>query len=157
RVPRPVPQPRGVTGSVRPREVEGRDTGVEIERQRSRGANEWQAEMFRHGPASQLALIDDEGIDALVVDRGRGVPKNHRRAQDHTANGASEAGDTPECAQLRVEPSDRPRRETLPADLVVFQARGPHRPLEVGDLEVDDFVSPRLEPPPKGRDRMEVP
>jgi hypothetical protein len=50
-----------------------------------------------------------------------------------------------------------PGGKVLPADLAVFQARVPDRPLEVGGLEVDHLVPLRLEPPTQGRERMKVP
>ena len=138
-----------------PREVDGRDAGVEVDRQGGRHADERQAQVFGHGPARHLDLVDDEGIDALVADRGRGVPEEHHRLPFDSAKPAPQGGEALELTELLIPRGSR-RGEIFPADLAELQARRPDRPLEVGDLEVDHLMAPRLEPPPQGRERIEV-
>src|SRR5262249_53915515 len=59
-------------------------------------------------------------------------------------------------ADFLIPRAERAEGEVFPADLPELQARRPDRPLEVGDLEVDHFMAPRLEPPPQGRERIVV-
>ena len=98
--------------------------------------------MFGHGAARHLDLVDDEGVDALVADRGRGVPEEHQRLAFDAAKPAPQGGAALELADLFVPGAERAEGEVVPADLVKLQARSPDRPLEVGDLEVDDLVAP---------------
>ena len=140
---------------MRPREVDGWDAGVEVHWQGGRDADEWQSQMFGHGPARRLDLIDNEGIDALIADRGRGVPEEHLRLPLDSANPAPQRGEALELATSSSR-AERAEGEVLPADLAELQPRGPDRPLEVGDLEVDHVMASRLQPPPQGRERIEV-
>ena len=156
RVAHPVPEPGPDAGAVGPREVDGRDAGVEVDRQGGRHADERQAQVLGHGPARHLDLVDDEGIDALVADRGRGVPEEHHRLPSDSAKRAPQGGEALELTELLIPRAERAGGEVLPADLAELQARRPDRPLEVGDLEVDHFMAPRLEPPPQGRERIVV-
>jgi hypothetical protein len=141
---------------MRPREVDGRDTGVEIDRQGDRHADERQLQVFSHGAARHLNLIDDEGIDALVADRGRGVPEEHHRFPFDPAKPAPQGGVALELGEFLVPSAERAGWEVFPADLAELQSRRPDRPLEVGDLEVDHFMAPRLEPPAQCRERVIV-
>src|SRR5262249_44457055 len=65
-------------------------------------------------------------------------------------------GEALELADFLIPRAERAGGEVFPADLPELQARRPDRPLEVGDLEVDHFMAPRLEPPPQGRERIVV-
>ena len=51
RVAHPVPEPGPDAAAMGPREVDGRDAGVEVDRQGGRHADERQAQVFGHGPA----------------------------------------------------------------------------------------------------------
>src|SRR5262249_36865467 len=59
---------------VRPGEGDGRDANIEVHRESGGDAHKWQSQMFGHCPTRRLDLIDHEGIDALIADRGRRVP-----------------------------------------------------------------------------------
>src|SRR5215831_13539725 len=154
RVPCPVPEPGPDPDAVGPRQGAGGNAGVEVDRQGGCHADERQAHVFGHGPAGHLDLVDDEGVDALVADRGRGVPEEHPRLPFDAAKPAPQSGEALELANFLIPRAERARREVFPADLPELQARRPDRPLEVGDLEVDHFMAPRLEPPPQGRERI---
>src|SRR5262249_47979993 len=65
-------------------------------------------------------------------------------------------GDALELPDLLVPRAERAGGEVVPADLAEPQARRADRPLQVGDLEEDHFVAPRLEPPPQGREGVVV-
>src|SRR5262249_27242029 len=99
-------------------------------------------QVFRNGPTRHLDLVDDEGVDALVADRGRGVPEEHHGLPFDAANAAPEGGEALELADFLVPRAERAEREVLLADLVELQARRPDRGLEVGDLEVDHLMAP---------------
>ena len=103
--------------AVGPREDDGRDAGVEVDRQGGRDADERQAQVFGHGPARHLDLIDEEGVDALVADRGRGVPEEHHRLPLDPAKSAPQGGEALELAELLVPRADRAAGEVFPADL----------------------------------------
>jgi hypothetical protein len=123
-------------------EVDGRDAGVEIDRQGGRHADERQPQVLGHGAARHLDLIDDEGIDPLVADRGRGVPEEHHRVPFDPAKPALQGGKALELPEFLVSRAERAGWEVLAADLAELQARRPDRPLKVGDLEVDHFMAP---------------
>src|SRR5262249_36034466 len=156
RVPDPVAEPSASADAVGPRVDGGRDAGVEVDRQGGRHADERQAQVFGHGPARHLDLVDDEGIDALLADRPRGVPEEHPRLQSDAAKSAPQGGEALELTELLIPRAERAAGEVLPDDLVELQSRRPDRPLEVGDLEVDHFMAPCLEPPPQGGERIVV-
>jgi hypothetical protein len=94
------------------------------------------------GPARHLDLINDEGIDARVADRGRSVPEEHHRLLSDSAQRAPHGGEALEPAELLIPRPEGAEGEVLPADLAELQARRPDRSLEVGDLEVDHFMAP---------------
>ena len=73
-----------------------------------------------------------------------------------SAKHAPQGGEALELAELLIPRAERAGGEVFPADLAEPQARRPDRRLEVGHLEVDHFMAPRLEPPPQGRERIEV-
>jgi hypothetical protein len=110
-----------------------------------------------HGTARHLNLVNQEGIDALVADHGRGIPEEHLRVQLDSAKRAPQGGGALELSELLIPRPEGAGGEVFPADLAELQACRPDRPLKVGNLEVDHFMAPRLEPPPKGRERIEVP
>src|SRR5262249_44603221 len=62
-----------------------------------------------------------------------------------------------ELAQLLIPRAEGTGWEVFPADLAEPQASRPDRRLEIGHLEVDHFVPPRLEPTPPGGERIVVP
>ena len=64
--------------------------------------------MFGHGPARHLDLVDDEGIDALVADRGRGVPEEHHRLPFDSAKPAPQGGEALELTELLIPRAERP-------------------------------------------------
>ena len=108
-------------------------------------------------PPAELDLVDDEGIDALVADRGRGVPEEHHRLhvrfREVRDRRAARPSSWPSSSfRARREPGGKSSRPIWRNS----QARRPDRLLEVGDLEVDHFMAPRLEPPPQGRERIVV-
>jgi hypothetical protein len=112
--------------------------------------------MIGHGPARHLNLIDEEGLDALVADRVRGVSEYHLRLPFDPSYSDPDGSEPLELMDLLIPCTERAGGKVLPTDLAEFEARRPDRPLEVGDLEVDHLMAPRLEPPPQGRDRIEV-
>jgi hypothetical protein len=128
----------------------------EVDRQGGRHADERQTQVLGDGPARHLDLINDEGIDARVADRGRSVPEEHHRLLSDSAQRAPHGGEALEPAELLIPRPEGAEGEVLPADLAELQARRPDRSLEVGDLEVDHFMAPWLEPPPQGRERIVV-
>jgi len=139
-----------------PREDEGRNAGVGVDWQGEGRADERQAKVFGHGSAPELDLVDDEGIDSLIADRGRGVPEEHHRLHFDSAKHGSQGGEAIELAELLISRAEGAQGEIIAANLPEPQACRPDRLLEVGDLEVDDFMAPRLEPPPQCRERIEV-
>src|SRR5262249_44264361 len=156
RVPEPVPEPGPDAGAVGPRQGDGRDAGVEVDRQGGCRADERQAPGLGHRPARHLDLIDDEGVDALVADRGRGVPEEHHSLPFDAAKPAPQGSEALQLADFLIPHAERAGGEVFPADLPELQAGRPDRPLEVGDLEVDYFMAPQLEAPPQGRERIVV-
>ena len=92
-----------------PREDGGRDADVEVDRQGGRHADERQAQVFGDGPARHLDLINDEGIDARVADRGRSVPEEHHRLLSDSAKAAPHGGEALEPAELLIPPRRAPR------------------------------------------------
>ena len=139
-----------------PREDEGRNAGVGVDRQGGGRTDERQAKVFGHGSAPELDLVDDEGIDSLIADRGRGVPEEHHRLHFDSAKHGAQGGEAIELAELLISRAEGAQGEIIAADLPEPQACRPDRLLEVGHLEVDDFMAPRLEPPPQCRERIEV-
>jgi hypothetical protein len=131
--------------------------GVGIDRQGDRRADEWQAQVFGHGSARHLDLVDDEGIDALVANRGRSVPEKHLRLPFDCAKSTPQGGEALEFSKFLIARAERTGGKVFLADLAEPQSRCPDWPLDVGDLEVDHFMPPRLEPPPQSRQRIEVP
>ena len=126
-------------GSIRARDEElSQLKGLAALRCGLRGIRLKATMLFRDAPVA----IRDEGVDALVADRRRGVPEKHHRVPCEPANPAPQGGKALELAQLLIPCSDRAGGKILPADLAELQARRPDRPLEVGDLEIDDFVTP---------------
>ena len=57
-----VPEPGEVPGVVRPRDVDRRGTGVEVDRQGGCHADERQSQMIGNSPARHLHLIDKDGV-----------------------------------------------------------------------------------------------
>ncbi len=155
-VAHPVPEPGADAAAMGPREDDGRDAGVEVDRQGGRHADERQAQVFGHGPARHLDLVDDEGIDALIADRGRGVPEEHHRLPSDSAKHGPQGGEALELTELLIPRAEGAGGKSSRPIWRNSQARRPDRLLEVGDLEVDHFMAPRLEPPPQGRERIEV-
>jgi hypothetical protein len=98
--------------------------------------------MFGHGPARRLDLIDEEGVDALVADRGRSVPEKHHRLLSDPAKPAPQGSEARELPDLFIPRAERAGGEVLPTDLSELEASRPDRPLKVGDLEVDYFMAP---------------
>jgi hypothetical protein len=62
-----------------------------------------------------------------------------------SAKPAPQGGEALELTDLLIPGAERSGGEILPADLAELQARSPDRLLEVGDLEVDHVMAPRLE------------
>jgi hypothetical protein len=127
---------------VGPREVDGRAAEVEVDRWGGRRADERQTKVFGDGPARHLQLINDEGIDARVADRGRSVPEEHHRLLSGSAQRAPQGGEALELAEFLIPRPEGTEGEVFPADLAELQARRSDRPLEVGDLDVDHFMAP---------------
>src|SRR5262249_56176702 len=93
---------------------------------------------------------------AVVGGGGRGVREGNRRLALGAGQAAAEGSEAFELTALFIPRAEGAGGEVFPADLAELQARRPDRPLEVGDLEVDHFMAPCLEPPPQGRERVEV-
>jgi hypothetical protein len=118
------------------------DARVGVNRQGSRDADEWQAQVIGYSPPRHLDLIDDEGVDALVADGGRGVLEEHHRLPFNSAKPATQGGEALEFADLLIPRAERAGGEVFLADLAEAQARRPDRSLEVRDLEVDHLMAP---------------
>src|SRR5262249_46163266 len=103
-----------------------------------------------------LDLIDDEGIDALVTDRGRRVSQDHLRLGDHSANPAAQRGKSFELAAFLVAGAERAEGEIVLANLAEPQPSGPDGRLQVGHLEVDHVVASRLQSPAQRGERIVV-
>jgi hypothetical protein len=58
--------------------------------------------MFGHCPTRRLDLVDHEGIDALIADRGGRVPQDHLRLHHNSANPAAQRGESFELAAFLV-------------------------------------------------------
>ena len=141
---------------MRPGESDGRDADVEVHREGGGNVDEWQSQMFGHRPTRRLDLIDDEGIDALIADRGRRVPQDHLRLHHDPANPAAQRGESFELAAFRVGRAERAEGEVVLADLAEPQPSGPDGSLQVGHLEVDHVVASRLQSPAQRGERIEV-
>src|SRR5262245_23061011 len=140
-VAHPIPQSGPKAYAVRPGEGDGRDADVEVHREGSGDVDEWQSQMFGHRPPRRLDLIDDEGIDALIADRGRRVPQEHPRLHHDSANPAAQRGESFELAAFLVARAERTEREVVLTDLAEPQPSGPDGRLQVGHLEVDHVVA----------------
>src|SRR5262245_46375532 len=103
--------------------------------------------MFGHRPTRLLDLIDDEGMDAFIADRGRRVPEDHLRLHHHSANTAAERGESFKLAAFLVARAERAQGEVALTDLAEPQPSGPDGRLQVGHLEVDHVVPSRLQSP----------
>src|SRR5262249_53689912 len=139
-----------------PGEGDGRDANVEIHWEGGGDVDEWQSQMFGHRPTRRLDLIDNEGIDALIADRGRRVPQDHLRLHHDSANPAAQRGESFELAAFLVARAERAEGEVVLADLAEPQPSGPDRRLQVGHLEVDHVVASRLQSPAQRGQRIEV-
>src|SRR5215470_5683577 len=140
-VAHPIPESGPKAYAVRPGEGDGRDADVEVHRKRCGDVDEWQSQMFGHCPTRRLDLIDHEGIDALIADRGRRVPQDHLRLLHDSANPASQRGESFELAAFFVARAERTEREVVLTDLAEPQPSGPDGRLQVGHLEVDHLVA----------------
>src|SRR5262245_9786611 len=112
--------------------------------------------MFGHRPARLLDLIDDEGIDAFIADRGRRVAQHHLRLGDHSANPVTQGGESFELAAFLVARAERAQGEVVLTDLAKPQPSGPDGRLQVGHLEVDHVVASRLQSPAQRGERIVV-
>src|SRR5262249_37520725 len=89
-IPKSGPEPKAVS----PGEGNGGDAKVEVNWKGGRDFDEWQCQMFGHRPTRRLDLIDHEGIDPLIADRGRRVPQDHLRLPHDSANPAAQCGES---------------------------------------------------------------
>src|SRR5262249_20633514 len=137
----PIPESGPKAYAVRPGEGDGRDADVEVDRQGGGDVDVWQSQIFSHRPTRLLDLIDNEGIDALIADRGRRVPQDHLRLGHHSANPAAQRGKSFELAAFLVASAERAEREVVLADLAEPQPSGQDGRLQVGHLEVDHVVA----------------
>src|SRR5262249_60071453 len=99
----------------------------------------------------------EEGIDGVGADGGRGIPEEHLRLQLDPAKRAPQGGEALESAEFLVPCAERAGGKVVTSDLAEPQPRGPDWRLEVSDLEVDYFITPRLQPSPQGRERIVMP
>src|SRR5262249_37944467 len=76
--------------------------------------------------------------------------------QSNPAKSAPQGSEAREFTDFLIPRAERAGREIFPTNLAELQSRRTDRALDVGDLEVDHFVAPRLEPPSQGRERIEV-
>src|SRR5262249_25815028 len=155
-VAHPIPEPGPKPNAVRPREGDGRDANVEVHREGGGDVDEGQPQIFGHRPTRLLDLIDNEGIDAFIADRGRRVPQDHLRLHHDSANPAAQRGESFELAAFLVARAERAEGEVVLADLAEPQPSGPDGRLQVGHLEVDHVVPSRLQSPDQRGQRIEV-
>src|SRR5262245_42206831 len=155
-VAHPIPKSGPKPNAVRPREGDGRGADVEVYWEGGRDVDEWQSQMFGHCPTRRLDLIDHEGIDALIADRGRRVPEDHLRLHHDPANPVAQRGESFELAPFLVARAERAEGEVALTDLAEPQPGGPDGRLQVGHLEVDHVVASRLQSPAQRGQRIEV-
>src|SRR5262245_59651963 len=127
--------------AVSPGEGDGRHANVEVHREGGGDVDVWQSQMFGYRPTRLLDLIDNEGIDAFIADRGRRVPQDHLRFHHHSANPAAQRGESFELAAFLVPRTERTEGEVVLTDLPEPQPCGPEGRFQVGHLEVDHVVT----------------
>jgi hypothetical protein len=97
--------------------------------------------MFGYRSTRLLDLIDNEGIHALIADRGRRFAQNHLRLHYHSVNPAAQRGESFELAAFLVARAERSEGEVTFTDLSEPQPSGPDGRFQVGHLEVDHVMA----------------
>src|SRR5262249_10312332 len=117
------------------------DANIEVHREGGGDVDVWQSQMFGYCPTRRLDLIDNEGLDAFIADRGRRVAQDHLRLHRHSANPAAQRGESFKPAAFLVTRAERTEGEVVLTDLVESQPGGSDGRCQISHLEVNHLVA----------------